>query len=121
MPAAKHGGRDVPGRHPHGGGSRGCLAGLGVIFVGHQGNVMPCGYLPLHCGNVLESDLADIWYESSELATIRDSGALEGKCGVCEFKLVCGGCRARAFGLTGNYLAEEPFCSYVPKKSIEKD
>ena len=104
----------VPGRSGHRGASKGCLAGLGVLFVGHQGDVFPCGYLPVNCGNVLESKLSDIWYGSEDLARMRDSSKLEGKCGVCGYKQVCGGCRGRAYAGTGNYMAEEPFCAYVP-------
>ena len=104
----------VPGRSGHGGASKGCLAGLGVLFVGHQGDVFPCGYLPVKCGNILEQKLVDIWYESEDLARMRDTGALEGKCGVCGYRQVCGGCRGRAYAATGNYMAEEPFCAYVP-------
>ncbi len=94
--------------------SKGCLAGLGVLFVSHRGDVYPCGYLPIHCGNILEKRLADIWDQSQDLARMRDVAALEGKCGVCGYRQVCGGCRARAFGVTGNYMAEEPFCAYIP-------
>lgn len=105
---------DVPGRSGHKGASKGCLAGLGVLFVGHQGDVFPCGYLPIKCGNVVEQKLSDIWYGSKDLARMRDSSKLEGKCGICGYREVCGGCRARAYAATGNYMAEEPFCAYVP-------
>ena len=115
---AGHGRGDVPGRSGHGGASKGCLAGLGVLFVGHQGNVFPCGYLPVNCGNVLEENLSDIWYGSEDLARMRDSSKLEGKCGVCGYREVCGGCRGRAYAGTGNYMAEEPFCAYVPPEVI---
>ena len=71
--------------------SRGCLAGLGVLFVGHQGDVFPCGYLPVKCGNVLQDKLADIWYNNKDLARMRDSNQLEGKCGLCAYRLMCGG------------------------------
>jgi radical SAM protein with 4Fe4S-binding SPASM domain len=111
---AGHGRGAVPGRSGHGGSSKGCLAGLGVLFVGHQGDVFPCGYLPVKCGNVLEEKLSDIWYGSEDLARMRDGSELEGKCGVCGYKQVCGGCRGRAYAGTGNYMAEEPFCAYVP-------
>jgi len=104
----------VPGRPAHGGASRGCLAGLGVLFVGHRGNVFPCGYLPIECGNVQKQTLADIWCNSPDLARMRNSGALEGKCGICGYRQICGGCRGRAYAETGNYMAEEPFCVYVP-------
>jgi radical SAM protein with 4Fe4S-binding SPASM domain len=98
--------------------SKGCLAGLGVLFVSHRGDVYPCGYLPVNCGNILATNLIRIWDENRDLARLRDAGALEGKCGRCEFKQVCGGCRARAFGMTGNYLGEEPFCAYQPRKEV---
>ena len=93
---------------------RGCLAGLGVLFVGHQGDVFPCGYLPVKCGNVLGEPLADIWRNNKDLARMRDSDSLEGKCGICGYRQICGGCRARAYAAGGNYMAEEPFCAYIP-------
>jgi len=105
----------VPGASGHGVHSRGCLAGLGVLFVSHRGDVYPCGYLPVHCGNILEERLIEIWDENKDLARMRDVAALEGKCGLCSYKQVCAGCRARAFGMTGNYMAEEPFCAYLPR------
>jgi radical SAM protein with 4Fe4S-binding SPASM domain len=95
--------------------SKGCLAGLGVLFVSHRGDVYPCGYLPVNCGNILEKRLIEVWDQSEDLARMRDVAALEGKCGVCEYKQVCGGCRARAFGMTGNYMGEEPYCAYDPR------
>jgi radical SAM protein with 4Fe4S-binding SPASM domain len=114
---AGHGRGDVPGRSGHRGASRGCLAGLGVLFVAHQGDVFPCGYLPVKCGNILKEKLADIWYGSKDLARMRDSNELEGKCVVCGYRQVCGGCRGRAYAGTGNYMAEEPFCAYVPPEA----
>jgi radical SAM protein with 4Fe4S-binding SPASM domain len=110
-----HGHGKVPGGHGQGASSRGCLAGMGVVFVGHRGEVFPCGYLPVLCGNVLETPLSDIWIHSKDLVQLSDSDALEGKCGACGFRKVCGGCRARAYAETENYLAEEPFCVYQPK------
>ena len=101
----------------HGKASKGCLAGLGVLFVGHQGDVFPCGYLPIKCGNVLEETIEEIWYKNQDLARMRDSSALEGKCGICGYREICGGCRGRAFGLTNNYMAEEPFCAYIPPEA----
>jgi len=95
---------------------RGCLAGLGVLFIGHQGDVFPCGYLPVKCGNVLEQNLIEIWHSNEDLARMRDSNSLEGKCGVCEYRQICGGCRGRAYAVTGNYMAEEPFCAYIPSE-----
>jgi len=108
----------VPGRSSHSTASKGCLAGLGVLFVGHQGDVFPCGYLPVNCGNVLKESLSQIWYNNKDLARMRDSNSLEGKCGVCGYRHICGGCRARAYAATGNYMAEEPFCAYIPPEVV---
>ena len=99
---------------------RGCLAGFGVLFVGHQGDVFPCGYLPIKCGNILEQNLSEIWYGSKDLARMRDSSSLEGKCGLCGYREVCGGCRGRAYAATGNYMAEEPFCAYIPPEMAHR-
>ena len=95
--------------------SRGCLCGLSVVFVSHTGVVFPCGYLPVDCGSVREQPLADIWRGSKVFADLRDFSRLEGKCGACQYKGICGGCRARAFAETGNYFAAEPSCTYAPK------
>lgn len=95
--------------------TKGCLAGTGVCFVSHQGEIFPCGYLPMPAGDLRHQSFTDVWQNSSLFATLRDVDQLEGKCGVCEFKRVCSGCRARAFGWSGDYLAEEPFCVYEPK------
>ncbi|MBN2589438.1 MAG: radical SAM protein [Sedimentisphaerales bacterium] len=105
--------------HGRGAKSRGCLAGLGVIFVGHQGDVFPCGYLPVNCGNILQDKLEDIWYNNKDLARMRDSNNLEGKCGICGYRHICGGCRGRAYAATGNYMAQEPFCAYVPPEAVK--
>ena len=107
-----------PGGHPGGGSgaSKGCLAGLGVLFVGHQGQVFPCGYLPVDCGDITKQTISDIWNNSVDLAKMRDVSELKGKCGVCGFKGVCGGCRARAYAASGDYMDQEPFCEYVPPK-----
>lgn len=101
----------------HGKSGKGCLAGLGVLFVSHKGEVFPCGYLPVNCGNILEEKLEDIWLNNEDLAQMRDPNLLEGKCGICGYRAVCGGCRGRAYGLTGNYMAEEPFCAFIPPEA----
>ena len=95
--------------------TRGCLGGIGFCFVSHRGDVQPCGFLTVNCGNVRETSFAEIWKNSEVFTALRDYSRLEGKCGACEYKRVCGGCRARAFEATGDYLAEEPLCSYVPR------
>jgi len=106
--------------HPHAHGglntlSRGCLAGVGFCFVSHVGVVQPCGYFDKAAGNVREQSFGEIWRTAPLFTDLRDLDALKGKCGACEYKRVCGGCRARAFERTGDYLAEEPYCAYVPR------
>jgi radical SAM protein with 4Fe4S-binding SPASM domain len=95
--------------------TRGCLAGTAVCFVSHKGEVYPCGYLPVLAGDVTRERFADIWAGSEVFGRLRDGRLLGGRCGVCEFQRVCGGCRARAFYRYGDYLAEEPYCNYVPR------
>jgi len=102
------------GRHPMNAATKGCLAGTGVCFISHRGEVFPCGYLPLEAGNIRTQSFRDIWEGSPLFAELRDPALLGGKCGLCEFKNVCGGCRARAYGMTYEYLGEEPFCTYLP-------
>jgi heme b synthase len=97
--------------------SRGCLGGIGFCFISHSGQVQPCGYLELDCGQVRETPFPEIWAESSHFQALRNPAAYQGKCGVCEYHRVCGGCRARALTMNGHYLAEEPLCSYVPHKA----
>lgn len=94
--------------------TKGCLAGTGICFVSHKGEVFPCGYLPISCGNVTTESFAAIWADAPVLSTLRDPDALKGKCGLCEFRQVCSGCRARAYAATGDYLTEEPCCTYQP-------
>lgn len=109
-----------PGGHPGGDMSamtKGCLAGSAICFVSHTGDVFPCGYLPVSAGNIRRQSMADIWNNSPVFQRLRDDSLLEGKCGCCEFKKVCMGCRARAFyEEDGNYMAEEPYCIYEPKR-----
>ena len=98
--------------------TRGCLAASGVCFVSHRGAVQPCGYLPLAAGDLRRQPFREVWEESPLFLQMRDLDQLDGKCGYCEFKKVCMGCRARAYGLTGDFLAEEPFCVYEPKSGL---
>ena len=95
--------------------TRGCLGGVSFCFISHLGQVQPCGYLELDCGNVQKQRFAEIWERSEIFCNLRDYGKYGGKCGRCEFIKVCGGCRARAYEATGDYLAEEPLCLYEPK------
>lgn len=98
--------------------TRGCLGGVGFCFVSHVGRVQPCGYLELDCGDVRKTPFPEIWKNSEIFNNLRDQGKYEGKCGRCEYWRVCGGCRARAYSMTGNYLNEEPLCAYVPRREI---
>jgi radical SAM protein with 4Fe4S-binding SPASM domain len=100
--------------------SRGCLGGVGFCFVSHVGQVQPCGYLVLDCGNVRETPFPEIWKNSKHFTEFRDQSQFEGKCGVCEYHKVCAGCRARAFTMSGSHLAEEPLCSHEPVKLRKK-
>lgn len=118
-----------PGNHPGGQGgqpsgeasrqamsamTKGCLAGTGVCFVSHRGEVFPCGYLPVEAGNIRTQPFRAIWEQSPLFGELRNPDRLGGKCGLCEFKKICGGCRARAYGMAQEYLGEEPFCTYEP-------
>ena len=95
--------------------TRGCLAGTGFCFVSHVGRVQTCGFLDVTCGDIRQQSFADVWENSPVFNELRDFSKLEDKCGICEYKQVCGGCRARAYEATGSYLAEEPLCSYQPR------
>lgn len=95
--------------------TRGCLGGTGFCFVSHTGIVQPCGFLDLNCGDVTQTPFDEIWKHAPHFLKLRDYKNLKGKCGICEYKGVCGGCRARAFEASGDYLAEEPLCTYQPQ------
>lgn len=96
--------------------TRGCLAGTGFCFVSHRGIVQPCGFLHLDCGDVTQKPFDEIWKNSKHFGNLRNFNALEDKCGYCEYRRVCGGCRARAHEATGNYMTQEPLCEYQPPK-----
>ena len=108
-----------PGGHPGdmNAMTKGCLAGTGVCFISHEGEVFPCGYLPAIAGDLRKQSFADIWINAQVFSQLRNDDNLKGKCGCCEFRHVCMGCRARAFAATGDFLAEEPFCVYEPGTS----
>ena len=95
--------------------TRGCLGGIGFCFISHRGIVQPCGYLDLNCGDLRQSTFAEIWNRSDIFTELRNYDKLKGKCGSCEYKRVCGGCRARAYEATGDFMREEPLCSYQPR------
>jgi heme b synthase len=100
------------------GGTRGCMAGNGFCFVSHIGEVFGCGFLPIRAGSIREKRLKEIYQESPLFLELRNPLSLRGKCGGCEYKLVCGGCRARAFSVKGDYLQGEPYCEYMPKVDL---
>jgi radical SAM protein len=89
--------------------------GNGFIFISHTGEVMPSGLLPIKVGNVKEKPLKDIYRHSPILKELRDPNLYKGKCGVCDYRFVCGGSRSRAYAVTGDYLESEPFCIYIPE------
>lgn len=94
---------------------RGCMAGYGFCFVSHIGEVQGCGYLPLIVGNVRDRHFKDIYQHAPLFEALREPERLKGKCGICEFRVVCAGCRARALAQLGDELEEEPYCTYVPR------
>ena len=95
----------------------GCLGGKSFAFISHRGKVQICGFLDVECGDLREADydFRHIWHESEVLRRVRDVDSYDGKCGACEYRRVCGGCRARGFASTGDYMAEEPYCPYEPR------
>lgn len=109
----KHGGgaaRSRPGLHS----PAGIRDGRGVMFISHTGEVSPSGFLPIVCGNVRVTHPAEVYRHHPLFVSLRDNDALGGKCGRCEFRTVCGGSRARAYGVTGDPFAFDPACVYEP-------
>ncbi len=117
---------------------RGCMAGLYYCRIYPSGEVTPCPYMPVSLGNIRDKSFKDIWFNSPVFEDLRDFNRLKGKCGACEHREVCGGCRARAYGVTteqmdfcgalheptelrGDYLADDPWCNYQPKGSSSKE
>jgi heme b synthase len=94
--------------------TRGCLGGISFCFISHVGQVQPCGYLELDCGNVRKQSFKEIWENSPVFLNLRNTDGYHGKCGICEYRKVCGGCRARAYESHGDYMNEEPYCIYEP-------
>ncbi len=94
--------------------TRGCLGGISFVFVSHKGDLQPCGYFDMRAGTLREAGFGEIWKNSALFKDLRNFSLLEGKCRKCNYLRFCGGCRARAFELTGRYTAEEPYCAYQP-------
>jgi radical SAM protein with 4Fe4S-binding SPASM domain len=110
-----------PGRSPirtYSGGAGGCPAGTHYMGIRPNGDVTPCPYLPVFAGNLRSSPLADLWTSSAVFDDIRRRTSLGGRCGACEMNAHCGGCRARAYGMTGDLMAEDPLCTHTPGKFV---
>jgi radical SAM protein with 4Fe4S-binding SPASM domain len=108
---------ESPGLSPiriYSGGAGGCPAGTHYMGIRPNGDVTPCPYLPVFAGNLRGSPLADLWTSSKVFTDIRRRTSLGGRCGDCEMNAHCGGCRARAYGLTGDLMAEDPLCTHAP-------
>ena len=96
--------------------SKGVNDGDGFLFVSHTGEIYPSGFLPVSAGNIRTHDIVETYRTAPLFTTLRDRGRLKGKCGVCEYRDVCGGSRARAYAVTGDILESEPYCSHVPAR-----
>ncbi len=97
------------------GGAKGCIAGQLICLIDVDGNVQPCSYFPKAAGNIRHQSFKEIWENSELFQDMRNFEKYKGRCGDCEFIKVCGGCRARADAVHGDYLEEEPFCGYIPR------
>jgi radical SAM protein with 4Fe4S-binding SPASM domain len=91
-------------------------SGRGFVFVSHVGTVHPSGFLPMDAGNVREQPLTQIYRDSPLFVDLRTPSKFSGKCGWCEYNEVCGGSRSRAYALTGDPLASDPWCAYEPQQ-----
>ncbi|MBN2443799.1 MAG: heme b synthase [Spirochaetales bacterium] len=98
--------------------TKGCLGGQGFAFISHTGDVQICGFLEMKAGNIREEhyNFETIWNNSPLFQAVRNLDDYHGKCGYCDYRRVCGGCRARAYAVSGDYLGEEPFCIYSPRR-----
>ena len=90
-------------------------SGSGFVFISHVGEIYPSGFLPAVAGNVRDDSLVDVYRNHPMFRELRNPDLLKGRCGRCEYRTICGGSRARAYGVTGDYLAEDPFCIYEPQ------
>ncbi len=119
MPSTKKA-KPADGHRPMNSITRGCLAGIGFCFISHRGRVQGCCYLDVAAGNIRKASFSQIWSDSSLFRNLRDLSNIKGKCAICEYKKICGGCRARAYEATGDYLEAEPYCIYEPA-ALRKD
>jgi len=102
--------KDVPG----------CIGGRNFGFISYKGDVQTCGFLQISAGNLVKNryNFAKIWQNSPLLNEIRDLSNRKGKCAVCDYAALCGGCRARAYSMTGDYLASDPICKFVTEQPV---
>ncbi|MBM4273614.1 MAG: heme b synthase [Deltaproteobacteria bacterium] len=112
--AQARGEKITPASHSMEAMTKGCLGGQGFAFVSYKGEVQPCGYLELLAGNIRETPFPEIWANSELFKKLRAVDEYRGKCHSCQYRKVCGGCRARAYAMTGDVLAEDPICPYSP-------
>jgi radical SAM protein len=117
----QHGGAMPLGVHPNGAprAPRGVNEAKGFVFISHIGDVYPSGFLPLKAGNVRQQRLGDIYRTSKLFVDLRDPDNLQGKCGRCEYRELCGGSRARAWAMTGDVFESDPLCAYQPAARVE--
>lgn len=114
----KSAGAPQPSAHPHmHATTRGCLAGSGVCFISHTGQVQPCGYLPVPAGNVTQADFGTIWKQSEVFNNLRNPQKLQGTCGKCAYNTDCMGCRARAYATSGDYMSADGDCFFSATSS----
>ena len=110
----------LPERNPHHAhrAPLGVGDGKGIMFVGHSGEIYPAGFLPLCCGRFPKDSVVDVYQKHPVFLALRDPDRFKGRCGICEYRHVCGGSRARAYAVTGDYLETEPDCVYVPGSGV---
>jgi radical SAM protein with 4Fe4S-binding SPASM domain len=111
---AEHGATENPNAKGVAFRTAGVSDGKGFVFVSHTGEIFPSGFFPVSGGNVLADSLTDVYRNSDLFLTLRDTSQRHGKCGICEYRNICGGSRSRAYALTGDFLAEDPRCIYQP-------
>ena len=103
------------------GGAKGCVAGQLICLINVDGEVMPCSYFPLPAGDIKKQSFKDIWENSKLFKDLRSFSLYKGRCGVCEYVNVCGGCRARAYCIKDDYMEEDPYCKYIPRRRGERN
>jgi heme b synthase len=118
--AAARGEKITPTTHGMEAMTKGCLGGQGFAFVSYKGEVQPCGYLELPAGNIRETPFPEIWENSELFKQLRQVDDYRGKCHACQYRKVCGGCRARAYAMTGDVLGEDPICPYEGEEKISR-